>query len=141
MTYLIVRCDELGDQFECDAERTPITLTDNWVLWYTEEKPNYCFEVYQFTENSFVKVKNYDDSMEFGMCLAYYPNDCEDAVAIKKYPNFTRDDIVPKKIMARAKRGTDFSDWLKSCGHISWVENDTLYCWTEYDDNQIYNCF
>lgn len=142
MAYLIVRCDELNDQYECSADRTPITLTDNWKLWYEKEKPTYSFEVYQFIKKSFTKIKSYDSFMESGMCLAYYPNDCENAVAIKKYPKYTRHDVVPKDILKRALKGEDFDDyWLKSCGYVTWLENGTLYCWTEYNDNTIYNCY
>lgn len=28
--YLIVKCEELGDQWECDADRTPICITSNY---------------------------------------------------------------------------------------------------------------
>ena len=30
MKYLIIECNELGDQWECDADRTPICMTDDY---------------------------------------------------------------------------------------------------------------
>ena len=31
--YLIVRCIDLNDQYECDADRRPIMLVDDWQEW------------------------------------------------------------------------------------------------------------
>jgi hypothetical protein len=141
MTYLIMRCDELGDQFECDANRKPITLTDDWKKWYETNNPNYCFEVYEFSKDHFTRIKDYDDPMEEGMCLAYYPNDDETPMALKKYPNLDRYSEVPKDILKRALKSKEYKNYLERSGYISWREKRTLYCWTEYADNIIYNCF
>ena len=142
MKYLIVKCEELGDQFECDADRTPITMTDDWKKWYNTNKPKYLFEVYEFVNNKFNLVKGYEDSLEFGMCFTYYPdeNDIE-PTNIKKYPNYTRDSAVPKEVLKRFNKGEEQDDSLESCGYLSWLENDVLYCYTSYYDNIISSPF
>lgn len=63
MKYLIMSCVELGDQWECDADRTPITMCDDWKSWYAKNKKkiDYCFEVYEFNGEEFLLIKNYDD--------------------------------------------------------------------------------
>lgn len=54
--YLIVKCDELSDQYECDADRIPVCLTDNWA-YYNE----YGYEVYEVLKNNTFKlIKNYE---------------------------------------------------------------------------------
>lgn len=144
MKYLIVKCEELDDQWECDANRKPITMTDNWQEWYIDNIPDYYFEVYEYNEkeNTFSCIKNYDVPVENGMCFAYYPNSNDDTpTGLRYFPSLTRYDAVPTDIMERALQGDDFDDWLKNCGYISWYEDDILYCYTEYEDNKIYNCF
>lgn len=40
--YLIIECDELSDAYECDADRTPICLTDDF-----EKFNHYGYEIYE----------------------------------------------------------------------------------------------
>ena len=135
--YLIVRCDELCDQSECDAYRTPITLTGNWDEWFNQAEPDYDFEVYEFTNNDFTRIKEYDSYIEEGMVLAYYDGEEEKAIPIQKFPNLTRDNKVPAGIMERAKKGKDYNSQLIVFGRLTWREGDTVYAYTEYHDNQI----
>ena len=53
MKYLIIKCEELGDQWECDCDRKPLTMCDNWEKWYQENQKNinYSFEVYEYIKN------------------------------------------------------------------------------------------
>lgn len=44
--YLIVRCIDLNDQYECDADRRPIVLVDNWEEWISAH-PKEHYEVYK----------------------------------------------------------------------------------------------
>lgn len=138
--YLIMSCDELGDQWECDADRTPITLTENWKEWFKNTKPSYQFEVYEFINNSFSLIKEYDTPMEEGMVFAYYGED-DEPIILEKFPNTTRKTKVPAHILERAKHGDEYDNWLSNCGHISWLEDDVLYCYTEYTDNRISSPF
>lgn len=56
--YLIVKCDELSDQYECDADRIPVCLTDNW-KYYNE----YGYEVYEVLKNNTFKlIKSYEQA-------------------------------------------------------------------------------
>ena len=134
--YLIMKCEPLGDQWECDADRSPITLTEDWMKWYQATKPDYDFEVYAYVNNTFQCVKSYEAPMEEGMVYAYY-DDNENPVVIQKFPNRTRNDKVPKSILKRARKGEEYDDSLRNCGHISWIEGDILYCYTEYSDSHI----
>lgn len=43
--FLIVKFDECDDQWECDGNRTPMFMTDDW----EREAPDYEFEVYELT--------------------------------------------------------------------------------------------
>lgn len=61
MKYLIVKCEELNDQYECDAYRTPITMTANWKNWCKVKKPKFLFEVYEFVNDNFKLIKEYYD--------------------------------------------------------------------------------
>lgn len=138
MKYLIVECDELGDQYECDANRIPITMTDDWKEWYKNTNPDYYFEVYEFKDNKFILVKNYETSMEQGMAFVMFDNDDEDKFTIiERFPNFDRNKPMPKTLRKRALKGEEFDDSLRNCGYVSWFEKDTLYAYTEYYDNRI----
>ena len=139
MKYLIMKCEELGDQFECDADRTPITMTDNWKTWYKNNNPDYHFEVYEYKNNHFTCIKNYDTFMENGMVFVWFDEDtpvCEFNI-ITRFPNCNRDMPMPKDLYARAKMGEDFDDSLSNCGYVSWNEGDRYYAYTEYYDNKI----
>lgn len=52
--YLIVKCEELHDQWETDAHRTPICLTEDYSSYGLD------YEVYEVEEdNSLKRIKNY----------------------------------------------------------------------------------
>ena len=78
--YLIMRCDELGDQYECDANREPIAITSDWKDWLKENNPDYLFEVYSWDGTSMECIKDYDSFMEEGMAFYWWyegKEDCE----------------------------------------------------------------
>lgn len=55
LKYLIVKCKLLSDQFECDADRTPLFLTDDWKRDYPKEG---YYEVYELMPtNNFKLIK------------------------------------------------------------------------------------
>lgn len=138
MKYLIIKCDELCDQYECDANRIPITMTDNWMEWYEKTRPDYCFEVYEFKNNEFILVKDYETSMEQGMVFVMCNDDNENEFTIiEKFPNFDRNKSMPKTLHKRALKGEDLDDSLRNCGYVSWFEKGILYAYTEYYDNRI----
>ena len=47
MKCLIVKCVPLNDQWECDADRIPMFITDDW----KRDAPDYTFEVWEIKEN------------------------------------------------------------------------------------------
>lgn len=58
MKYLIVKCKELADQFECDADRTPICITDDISKYHYK----YGYEIYKINNNgSLTLIKEYDE--------------------------------------------------------------------------------
>lgn len=58
MKYLIVKCEELLDGWECDASRTPMYVTNDW----KQNRPKYRFEVYEIRSSGSLKlIKHYDE--------------------------------------------------------------------------------
>ena len=46
--FLIVRCVDLNDQYECDADRTPLVLVNDYVEWLkVYAKKSEWYEIYQ----------------------------------------------------------------------------------------------
>ena len=57
--YLIVKYEPLNDQYECDANRIPLCITEDW-----KNKAFDCeFEVYEINEDGNIckRVKEWDD--------------------------------------------------------------------------------
>lgn len=139
MKYLIMKCEELGDQFECDANRIPITITNDWETWYKKTKPDYYFEVYEYKNNQFTRIKDYETSLEHGMAFVWYDDSMPECTfnVIEHFPNYDRHMPMPRDLYERALEGKEFDDSLKNCGYISWAEDDRYYAYTEYYDNRI----
>lgn len=147
--YLIMRCDELGDQYECDANRTPICLVENWEMWYDENKPDYRFEVYEVIDNTVGDiVKDYEIPIEKGMALYYwsdeilelYDDNVPTPVVVKKWENRTRHDLIPDEVKEQmnCEDVYEFEDWLRGGGVINWrhkKEDDKLWFYGEYYDD------
>lgn len=91
MKYLIVKCTSLGDQWECDADRTPVCMTDD------PSQYGYGYEVWEVQEDgTLVRVKDYETAKESGMALYYWPEDAKDGEAptvLTKFPNMTRWEV------------------------------------------------
>lgn len=98
MKYLIVKCRELNDQYECDADRTPICLTDDF-----KKFDKYGYEIYEITsENTFKLIKEYDTSSDKGMAVyKWYDEDDEkeepDEIMVMD-KNYEREDYTKSKI-------------------------------------------
>lgn len=59
--YLLIKCVPLNDDYECDADRIPITLTSDYKRWINRYKPSYPYEVWQLTKNeTFKKIKEWE---------------------------------------------------------------------------------
>ena len=60
MKYLIVSCAELHDQYECDADREPICMVDDYTPY---NKVGY--EIYKLLPNTYFELfKHYDETIE-----------------------------------------------------------------------------
>jgi hypothetical protein len=72
MKYLVVKCNELDDQWECDADREPVCLTDDF-----EKFNKYGYEIYEITsENTFELIKRYEEFPEEEMAIyKWYDSD------------------------------------------------------------------
>lgn len=140
MKYLIVKCEELTDQYECDADRTPMYMTDDWKNNYPK---NYNFEVWELSKTgTFRCIKSYEDSMEEGMFFGYivpdgdYFDNPDDLVVLKKFPNKTKNEKCPKDIMKILKSKEYFEDCLKDSGYITgYNDGEKFYIYGTYEDN------
>ena len=129
--YLIMKCEELGDQFECDADRTPMFITDSIENLHL----NYDYEIYECTNTQCKKIKNYDDYDDEGTALYYWKSDEDESVAptiIYKYPNKTRKNKIPSEVKAYIKKGYDIDNSLSNCGTIAFFIDDCYYVYGEY---------
>lgn len=61
-TYVIVECEELNDQFECDANRTPIQVLVNANSNELRKFQYFGYEIYVALEDGTLKkIQEYDD--------------------------------------------------------------------------------
>lgn len=99
MKYLIIECEELGDQWECDANRTPVCITDDF-----DKYNQYGYEIYKICDNeTFELIKNYEESDEEGYAIYkwYNDNEVEDKepdVIIEEFKNAECSDFTKSKI-------------------------------------------
>ena len=136
--YLIVKCEELSDQYECDADREPMFLVDDWNDWVTKNHPTYLFEVYKFVDNEEAElVKDYNEVSDEGMALYFWDmDDDHEEVAptvIAHYRDYTRKTKVPDEVWKVFRQGAywadgdefteeEFENDLKGSGYASWDE-------------------
>ena len=135
MKYLIIKCDELGDQWECDANRTPVCITNDY------SKYGYGYEVYELlADNTFKLIKDYEDTIEEGFAIYEYFDDGS-VNLYEKFPNMTRDDITKSQVK-KWKKKYHFTDtineiyeWLKSGGSYGEEINKKWIVIGEYFDD------
>lgn len=61
MKYLIVKCEPLDDQWECDCYREPICIVDDWSKYASENDDEY-FEVWEIKDGGRLElVKTWDN--------------------------------------------------------------------------------
>ena len=74
MKYLVVKCNELSDQFECDADRTPICVVDNYADY---NKMGY--EIYEINADGLLtKIREYDTATDEYFSYCEYDNNSND---------------------------------------------------------------
>ena len=146
--YLIVKFDECGDQWECDGNRTPIFMTDNWQRDY----PDYEFEVYELeADNTLKYVGGTSESSSTvllqpkreGMALTVWRNDDIPEKVILDFPSLTpfgHDFVIPSEV-------NDFFDSLGADelegsmlydGAVSYPDGDKVYVFGYYRNKNYY---
>lgn len=124
--YLIIKCDELGDQFECDADRTPLCITTNY------SKYGLGYEVWEKqTDNSFKRIKDYDEAKEQGFALYSWgaaDDPAEDTpTLIDKKIGWERDSI-SKAFVKKLKQEVGFQETVND------IFNDIQCCGSHGED-------
>ena len=121
MKYLIVECHKLGDQWECDADRTPICITEN------PSEYGVGYEVWKIlSDGTLEKIRGYDKALEEGMALYSWKNE-EEVIegtspnVMIKYPNKDRDSFADN-FFKRLKIRAGFKENVKS------IIEDVRYC-------------
>lgn len=143
--YLIVKCKPLGDQFECDVNRTPLCMVND----YKTFEADYDFEVYELgADDGFSLVKEYDDyAGNEGMGLFSIDESAEsddEIVTIKKFPGLSRHSKLPKEVQRLVNKWKDdesFDNALENCGDIQWNDNGCIVWYGEYSGPHIYPCW
>jgi len=137
-TYLIMRCDMLNDQYECDADRTPVAITDNWQKWYKNNYPDFDFEVWEYKNSNFKVVNSYDDYVDEGMVFVEYWFDDNHNIRTRKikcFPSLDRYNEIP--VIVKESLLLDDNITMKKAeqklamgGTVRWkVKNETYaYC-------------
>lgn len=109
MKYLVIECAELGDQWECDADRTPICVTDDYSEY---DKSGY--EIYEIHEDGTLEIiRHYDEVSSESMYVCVW-NDSEmveesDPDTIVELEVDTRYDVT-KSIVKKIKKQYGFTD-------------------------------
>lgn len=95
--YLIIKCEELNDQYECDYNRIPLCLTEDC------SKYGVGYEVYKINkDNTFSLMKESDTAIETGMCVVIRDDNDNIIGNPEKFPNktsFSKNEI--KKLKSK----------------------------------------
>ena len=111
MQYLIIKCEALNDQFECDAKRIPIRVTEEI------HEYGYGYEIWRIEENGELTLyKEYEEPLESGMALYKWEDeddiDSEEPsqpIVIRRYPNKNR-DAFSRSFCKNLKKEIGFKD-------------------------------
>lgn len=149
MKYLIIKCESLADQYECDANRIPVCITEDKEKYW---KLNY--EIYSINDDgSFTLVKESDEAGDKGIAIYYWYDRTEDPMKdpphiLEKFPRDKRKTWGLKKVTKYAKKynfkeKTEFIDSyqdivreIKNCGCYGDVINGKYTCIGEYRDDR-----
>lgn len=107
--YLIIKCEELGDQWECDADRTPVCMTNDY------SKYGWGYEVHELqADGTFKLVKDYETCSESGMAIYKWHKSIdpqeEEPKVIHKFPNLTREKATRNRVLKQVAKKVQFSD-------------------------------
>ena len=108
MKYLIVRCDELGDQYECDANREPVCMTDNY------DKYGFGYEVYELQpDGTFELIKDYCEALEEGIAVCCWDKEADayevEPTVLTKFVGKTKEEVT-KSMIKKLKKDFHLPD-------------------------------
>lgn len=129
--YLVVKCDELGDQFECDANRTPVCVVND----YTDYNKR-GYEIYQiYIDGSLEKIRDYEEVTDEYISYCEYNEDESSGIPTKviRLKSGSRDNVTKNDIKEWRKQ-FGFTDSLNSialdfkCGGEHGEQIGNLWC-------------
>lgn len=139
--YLVIKCEELGDQWECDADRKPVCVVNDY-----SQYNKHGYEIYEIKTDGTLKIiREYDDITNERVCV-YWWND-ENKVS-KYFPdeiieiqNGDRDSVT-KSLIKKIKQKYKFADTIKeierdiSCSgnHAELIDNKWVVFGETFDD-------
>ncbi len=138
--HLIVKSEPLQDGYECECDKQPIVIVEDWKEWYKKSKVNYHFEVYEILDNGEIKlIKEWEEAINSGMVLIVI-DDWTKAKpkVLKKFPKLNEKSEIPKYVKSFFKKeGVEFNKEKledEKCNSFN-KENDDYYCYCYYEDN------
>ena len=96
MKYLIIKCEALSDQYECDAQRTPICVIDDYTAY-----DKYGYDIYRIqNDGGLEKIRDWEDISEEYITYCEYDEDKseEEPITIIRLKDGLRRDITRKDI-------------------------------------------
>lgn len=137
--YLVIECEELDDQYECDANRSPVCLTNDI------DQYGYGYEVYEIAQDGKLKlIKDYYKGTEEGMAIVVYDlNEDEDIIDIpRKFRNKSKKDFDTPEKIAEIAQICGFTENLQNiayeietCGEYGEIVGGTWVVFGNYIDN------
>ena len=139
MKYLVIKCEELGDQWECDANRTPICVCDN----YDKYNKN-GYEIYKICENGkLTLIRNYNEISKHNLVICFY--NVDGTGSPKKVINIKDGDrdSVTKSLVKKIKQEYHFTDTIDAIlsdvhnggHHGEEINNKWVVFGESYDDH------
>jgi hypothetical protein len=127
MKYLVIKCKELGDQWECDADREPLCVVDDYTAY---DKCGY--EIYRIHDDgSLEKIREYDDiTDEYIAYCEYDENESQDIpVKVIRLKDGSRYDITKSDIKKWLKQFdfTDLADEIETDLNCSGVHGELIH--------------
>lgn len=142
--YLLVQCEELSDQFECDCNRTPVRLVEDYKKVDTDG-----MEVYEILENGEIGdcIKGYEEYSSYGYALVDMKGteDRDDWVILDKIQGWQRKETWNSKKMRewikkyfKDAEMDDVRDSFLGCGNYFDYEINEDIAITPFKGNTLY---